>query len=148
MPWRFMAAWRYSSTIHLDTSWRWVVSFMPLSLCPRGQRASYPLDRRQGGSRSRRHCCGTEKNLLDLSGNRNPAVNPVTCRYTDWLSRHFHTYDIPNVGFTLSSICRYFYRLVITFFIFNFSYDSWDGSGGRSRVRFPMRLLIFFFQLT
>jgi hypothetical protein len=37
--WRHVGGgWRYSSTIHdLDTGWRWVVSFTPLLLCPRGK---------------------------------------------------------------------------------------------------------------
>jgi hypothetical protein len=41
----------------LGTSWRWVVSFTPLPLYPRGKRLRYPLVRRLGGpqSRSGRH---------------------------------------------------------------------------------------------
>jgi hypothetical protein len=36
--------WRYSSTIlDLDTRWRWVVSFTPWQLYPRGKRHWYPF---------------------------------------------------------------------------------------------------------
>jgi hypothetical protein len=47
MPWRHMGEWRYSSTIlDIGTRWRWVVSFTPLPLNPRGKTLRYPLDRR------------------------------------------------------------------------------------------------------
>jgi hypothetical protein len=43
--------------LDLGSRWRWVVSFMSLSLKPRGKAPRYPLDRRLGGphTRSGRH---------------------------------------------------------------------------------------------
>jgi hypothetical protein len=35
---------------NLDTRWRWIVSFTPRPLYPRGKRPSYPLDRRLSGT--------------------------------------------------------------------------------------------------
>jgi hypothetical protein len=54
---RHEGVWR-SGCIHprfldLGTSWRWVVSFTPWSLYPRGKSPRYPLDRRLGGPQSR-----------------------------------------------------------------------------------------------
>jgi hypothetical protein len=37
----------------LGTSWRWVVSFTPRPLYPRGKSPRYPLDRRLGGPQGR-----------------------------------------------------------------------------------------------
>jgi hypothetical protein len=128
MPWRLMAAWRYSSTIlHVNTGWRWVVSFTPLPLYLWGRRHRYPLDRRPGGSRSRRGRYGAEKNLLALSGNRTPAVHSVTCRYTDWPVPVHYTNITSDIAFSytrcseswfycLRSICRYIYRFVVKIF--------------------------------
>jgi hypothetical protein len=46
VTWRHTREWRYSSTVlDLDTRWRWVVSFTPLSLYPRGRSPWYPLHR-------------------------------------------------------------------------------------------------------
>jgi hypothetical protein len=39
--------------LDLGTRWRWVVSFMPRPLYPRGKSPWYPLDRRLGGPQSR-----------------------------------------------------------------------------------------------
>jgi hypothetical protein len=54
MPWRHMGKWRYSA-IFLDLGVRlgWVVSFIPLSLYPRGRSPRYQLDRRLDGPQSR-----------------------------------------------------------------------------------------------
>jgi hypothetical protein len=51
---RHMGQWRYSCNILLDlgTRWRWVVSFTPQLLYPRGKRPRYALDRRLGGPES------------------------------------------------------------------------------------------------
>jgi hypothetical protein len=53
----------------LVTSWRWVVSFTPRPLYPRGRSPLYPLDRRLGGpqSRSGRH---GEVKILESTGTR------------------------------------------------------------------------------
>jgi hypothetical protein len=41
--------------VYLETrsSWKWVISFTPLPLYPRGKNPSYPLDTRLGGPQSR-----------------------------------------------------------------------------------------------
>jgi hypothetical protein len=53
-PWRHIGKWKYNSTIlDLSTSWRWVVSFTPRPLYPRGNSPRYPLDRRLGKPQSR-----------------------------------------------------------------------------------------------
>jgi hypothetical protein len=57
--------------LDLGTSWRWVVSFTPLPLYPRGKSPRYPLDRRLGGPQSRSERFGEEK-ILDLTGARTP----------------------------------------------------------------------------
>jgi hypothetical protein len=62
--WRHVGEWRYSSTfLNLSTRWRWVVSFTPLPLYPRGKSPRYPLDRRLGEPQSRSGPCEQEKNL-------------------------------------------------------------------------------------
>jgi hypothetical protein len=45
--------------LDLDTSWKWVVSFTPWPLYPRGKSTWYTLDRRLGGSQSQ--CIQHEK---------------------------------------------------------------------------------------
>jgi hypothetical protein len=71
--------------IDLGTSWRWVVSFMPLPIYPRGKSPWYPLDTRLGGSQIRSGQFGEEK-ILDLPGlelwplSRQAAAS----RYTDY----------------------------------------------------------------
>jgi hypothetical protein len=47
--WRRVGEWMYRSCfLDLGTSWRWVISFTPLPLNPRGKSHQYPLDRRLG----------------------------------------------------------------------------------------------------
>jgi hypothetical protein len=68
-PWRRMGEWRYSSTIiDLSIRWRWVFSFTPRPLYPRGKRPRYPLDRRLAGPQSRSERCVAEKYLMPLLG--------------------------------------------------------------------------------
>jgi hypothetical protein len=59
--------------------WRWVVSFTPRPLCPRGKSPRYPFDRRLGGPRSRSGWCGEEKNLA-LRGIDPGPSSPSLCR--------------------------------------------------------------------
>jgi hypothetical protein len=62
-----MREWRYSSII-LDHSirWRWLVSFTPRPLYPRGKSPRYPLDMRFGEPQSQSGRSGEENNLLIL----------------------------------------------------------------------------------
>jgi hypothetical protein len=57
--------------LHLGTSWRWVVSFTPRPLNPRGKSSRYPLDRKLGGPQSQSGRRGEEK-ILDPTGSRTP----------------------------------------------------------------------------
>jgi hypothetical protein len=57
--------------LDLGTSWRWVVSFTPLPLYPRGKSPRYPLDRRLGGPQSQSGRRGEVK-ILALTGTRTP----------------------------------------------------------------------------
>jgi hypothetical protein len=65
------------SFLDLGTSFRWVVSFTPLPLYPRGNSPPYPLGRRLGGPQSRSGRHGGLKTLAS-TGIRTP---------TPWLSR-------------------------------------------------------------
>jgi hypothetical protein len=77
-PWRCIREWRYSSIVlDLGTRWRWVVSFTPRPLHPRGKSSLCPLHRRLGAAQSLSEGYGDEKNLAS-TGNRTPAVQPVT----------------------------------------------------------------------
>jgi hypothetical protein len=65
-----MWEWIFRFTcLDLGTSWRWVVSFMPLPLYMRGKSSRYPLDRRLGGPQSQSGRRGEEK-TLDPPGTR------------------------------------------------------------------------------
>jgi hypothetical protein len=57
--------------LDLGTSWRWVVSFRPRPLYPRGNSPRYALDRRLGAPQSRSGRCGEEK-ILDPTETWNP----------------------------------------------------------------------------
>jgi hypothetical protein len=67
MLWRHIGEWMCSSTIlDLDTRWRWVVSFTPRLLYPRGKSPRYPLDRRLGGPQNRSGNYRQKKNFVTL----------------------------------------------------------------------------------
>jgi hypothetical protein len=57
--------------LDLCTSWRWVVSFTPLPLYPRGKSPRYQLDRILGEPQSPSGRRGEEK-ILDPTGTRTP----------------------------------------------------------------------------
>jgi hypothetical protein len=64
-----MEEWRYSFIIlDVGTRWRWVVSFTPQLLYPRGKSPQYPLDKRLGGPQSRSRFCRMEKIFFPLLG--------------------------------------------------------------------------------
>jgi hypothetical protein len=83
-------AWMYRSAFFWGgggfcTSWRWVVSFMPLPLYPRGKNPLYPLDGRLSAPQNRSGLRGEEK-ILDPTGTLNSdplLVQLVASRYTD-----------------------------------------------------------------
>jgi hypothetical protein len=54
--------------INLVARWRWVVSFTPRRLYPRGENRRYPLVRRLGGPQSQFGRGGKEKNFQPLPG--------------------------------------------------------------------------------
>jgi hypothetical protein len=76
-----MGEWMYRCFLDLFTSWRWVVSFTPRPLYPRGKSLQYPLDRKLSGPqspwRSENSWPHRDPNS-DLS-----VVQPVASRYTD-----------------------------------------------------------------
>jgi hypothetical protein len=70
--------------LDLGTSWRWVVSFTPRPLYPRGKSPRYPLDRRLGGPQGRSGRCGENScPHRDLSSDPS-VVQPVASRYADY----------------------------------------------------------------
>jgi hypothetical protein len=82
MPLRHVGDWRYSSAIlDLGIRGRWVVSFTPLPLYPRGKIPRYPLDRRLSGPQSQSGRCGEETILYcQESKSGRPARSPSLYR--------------------------------------------------------------------
>jgi len=60
-----------------DSTWRWVVRYMPRPLYPQGMSTWYPLDRRLGGLQNQSGSGGEEKKFSAPTGNQNPVVQPV-----------------------------------------------------------------------
>jgi hypothetical protein len=73
--------------LDLDTTWRWVVSFMLRSLYLQGKSLWYPLDRRLDGPQNRSGRGGEEKNSQPLPGLEPPIIQPVAWLYTTELTR-------------------------------------------------------------
>jgi hypothetical protein len=73
--------------LNLGTGWRWVVSFTPRPLYPRGKSSWYTLDRRLGGSRTRSGRGRKEKNSQPLPELEPPIIQPVVHRHTTALSQ-------------------------------------------------------------
>jgi hypothetical protein len=70
-PLRRMGERMCRPTFSWPRHYRWVVSFTPRPLYPRGKSPRYPLDRRLGGLQSRSGRLG-EETILDRTGTRNP----------------------------------------------------------------------------
>jgi hypothetical protein len=71
--------------LHLSTSWRWVVIFMPRPFYAQGKVTEYPLDR-LGGPQNRPEQYGEER-MLGPSGTRTPTpyvIQSVASHYTDF----------------------------------------------------------------
>jgi hypothetical protein len=64
------------SNTDLGTSWRWVVSFTPLPLYPRGKSHRYTLDTRLDVPQDRSRRRGEEK-ILDSTGTRIPTLRSL-----------------------------------------------------------------------
>jgi len=60
---------------NLGTRWRWVVSFTPRPLYPRGKIPCYPFNRRLGGPQSRSGSGGEDKNPCQESNPSCPACS-------------------------------------------------------------------------
>jgi hypothetical protein len=86
MPWRHMGEWMYRPTFSWPhSSWRWVVSFTPRPLYPRGKSPWFPLDKRLGGPQNWSGRLGEEK-ILDRIGAQNSnssVIQPIASRYTN-----------------------------------------------------------------
>jgi hypothetical protein len=76
-----------SRILDLGTRWKWVVSFTPRPLYPKGKSPWYPLDRRLGGPQSRSGRGGGENNSQPLSEFEPPIIQPVSQVYATELSR-------------------------------------------------------------
>jgi hypothetical protein len=63
--------------LDLGTSWRWVVSFSPRSLYPRGESPQYPLNRRLSGPQNQSGR-NREVKILDPTGTR--TLTPLSSR--------------------------------------------------------------------
>jgi hypothetical protein len=86
----------------LGTSWRWVVSFIPRPLYPRGKSPRYPLDRRLGGPQNRSGRRGREKNRAH-NGTRTPTPrpsNPQPVAIPTALTRLFFLLTYAEIKFT------------------------------------------------
>jgi hypothetical protein len=70
-------------SLDLGISWRWVVSFTPRPLYPRGKSPRYPSDRRSDGPQSRSGRCGEEK-ILGFTGTRNVILGRPAHSHTDY----------------------------------------------------------------
>jgi hypothetical protein len=116
MSWRHIGGWRYSSTIlDLSTRWRWVVSFTPLPLYPRGNSPRYPLDRRVGGrkviwTREKIHCPCRKSNpnrpahelcQLQILSGRNFVSLTYSLGRSQWPRSLRH--ELPSLARTLGS---------------------------------------------
>jgi hypothetical protein len=75
--------------LDLGTSWRWMVSFTPLSLYPRGKSPRCLFHSRLGRPQSRSGWRGEKKNCwLYRDSNSDPSVvQPVASRYTDFMGQ-------------------------------------------------------------
>jgi hypothetical protein len=82
--WRCQGQWRYNSTcLVLCKRWRWVVSFTPLPLYPRGKEPPVHIEQEAGWAPEpvwtlwrREQSC--------IAWNRTPVVQPVARCYADW----------------------------------------------------------------
>jgi hypothetical protein len=72
--------------LDLGISWRWVVSFTPLPLYPRGKSPQHPLDRRLGGPQAPVLTTWRRENswLYRDSNSDSSLVQPVASRNTDY----------------------------------------------------------------
>jgi len=63
-----MNGWIEPRILNVGPSWRWVVSFTPRPLYPRGKNTGYPLNGRLGGSQVRSGRGDKEKKSQPLPG--------------------------------------------------------------------------------
>jgi hypothetical protein len=71
--------------LHLDTTWRWVVSFTPRPLYPQGKSLWYPLDRSLSGPQSRSGRGDEEKNSQHISEYFKMSLCPLLgCKMSRW----------------------------------------------------------------
>jgi hypothetical protein len=85
--WRCKVEWKYmycsTYILNLRTRWKWLVSFMTLSLYPWGKRPWSPMERRLRGPQSWSGCSGEGKNPFPDPAS--PVVQP-TAKTLYWLS--------------------------------------------------------------
>jgi hypothetical protein len=114
-PWIHMGEWRCSSTIfYLATRWRWLFSFMPRPIYPRGKSPWHPFNRKLCGLQSRSGHYGGKKTLV-LAGNRTTVIHPVAMP-TDLSRVSLHPMPEPPLLCLGDMVC---------FSISNLLYNSW-----------------------
>jgi hypothetical protein len=88
--------------LDLGTSWRWVVSFMPLPLYPRGKDLRHSLDRRLGGLQSP---CGqyAEVKILDPTGSQIPTSQPTSILSVTFKNTKAVSGCHPRISYTKAS---------------------------------------------
>jgi hypothetical protein len=92
---------RDPSFLDLDTNWKWVVSFMPRPLYPRGKSLRYSLDTRLDVHQSWSGWCGEEK-ILDPSRTQTPtpwSSSPQSVTIPIALSRVLHNTNLKQIIF-------------------------------------------------
>jgi hypothetical protein len=93
--------------LDLGTSWRWVVSFMPQPLYPRGKSSQYPLDRRLSGPQSQ--TWRWENSWPYRHSDSNPSViQPLASHYT----------NCANLASINNTVTANFTVISVTVFIF------------------------------
>jgi hypothetical protein len=108
--------------LDFGTSWRWVVSFTPRSLYPRGRTPRYPLDRRLSGPQSRFGRRGEEK-ILDPTGTRTPTPQSLYRLRWRMVPTFFTVVLVPFCQTTRCQLRRPYYESIvfILWILVNFS---------------------------
>jgi hypothetical protein len=98
----------HSYILDLCTCSRWVVSFMPFLLYPRGKGPQYSLDRRLGGPQNQSGWYG-EVNILDPTGIPNfSVVQLIASLYINYATADHHTHNKrKSSSFVYFNLCAF-----------------------------------------
>jgi hypothetical protein len=124
MPWRCVGEWRDSST-----RWRWMVTFTPQPLSPRGNSRLYPLDRRLGGIpvRSGPVRSAEKRNLLTLTEMEPRFFDRPVC------SHLLYRLSYPSSQIYYSSYLSTLHVYICILYIRGIEWDGGDGREGFMR---------------